>query len=54
MSPDVDASIRSRLLRRAKSQGIEFRHYLVRCVCERFLDRLGQSKVRDRLILKGP
>ena len=53
MSPDVAASIRARLLNRAKSRGIEFQIYLVRYACERFLYRLGQSAVRDRLILKG-
>ena len=53
MSPDVAASIRAHLLNRAKSRGIEFQHYLVRYACERFLYRLGQSEVRDRLILKG-
>ena len=53
MSLDVAASIRSRLLNRAKSGGIEFQHYLVRYARERFLYRLGQSAVRDRLILKG-
>ena len=53
MSPDVTASIRARLLNRAKSGGIEYQLYLVRYACERFLYRLGQSEVRDRLILKG-
>ena len=53
MSPSVTASIRARLLNRAKSSGIEYQLYLVRYACERFLYRLGQSEVRDRLILKG-
>ena len=53
MSPDVAASIRARLLNRANSQGIEFQHYPVRYASERFLYRLGQSEVRDRLVLKG-
>ena len=53
MSPNVATSIRARLLNRAKSQGIEFQHYLVRYACERFLYRLGKSEVRDRFILKG-
>ena len=53
MSPDVTASIRARLLSTAKSGGIEFQLYLVRYAGERFLYRLGQSDVRDRLILKG-
>lgn len=53
MSANVAASIRARLLNRAKSRGIEFQNYLVRYACERFLYRLGQSEVRDRFILKG-
>ena len=53
MSPDVTASIRARLLNRASSGGIEYQLYLVRYACERFLYRIGQSEVRDRLILKG-
>ena len=53
MSPDVTAFIRAHLLNRAMSGGIEFQLYLVRYACERFLYRLGESEVRDRLILKG-
>ena len=53
MSPDVSASIRARLLNRARSVGIEFQLYLVRYACERLLYRLGQSEVRNKLILKG-
>lgn len=53
MSPNVAASIRDRLLKRARSRKIEFQHYLVRYACERFLYRLGRSEVRDSLILKG-
>lgn len=53
MSPDVAASIRARLLNRARSVGIEFQLYLVRYACERLLFRIGQSEFRDRLILKG-
>ena len=53
MSRDVTASIRARLLNRAKRGGIEYQLYLVRHACERFLYRPGQSAVRDRLILKG-
>ena len=53
MRPYVTASIRARLLNRAKSGGIEYQLYLVRYACERFLYRLGQSEVRDTLILKG-
>lgn len=53
MTSNVAASIRARLLNRARSQRIEFQHYLVRYACERFLYRLGRSGVRDRFILKG-
>ena len=52
MSPSA-ASIRDRLLTRAKIQGVEFQHFLDRYACERFLYRLGQSDLRERLVLKG-
>ncbi len=53
MSPDVAASIRARLLNKAKQTGEEFELFLVRYACERFLYRLGASEFRDRCILKG-
>ncbi len=53
MSPDIAASIRARLLSRAKESGEEFELTLVRYACERFLYRLGASPLRDRCILKG-
>jgi hypothetical protein len=53
MSPDVVASVRARLLRKAKEGGEEFELFLVRYGCERFLYRLGASELRDRCILKG-
>lgn len=53
MSPDVPASIKARLLNKAKEKGEEFELFLVRYACERFLYRLGASALRDRCILKG-
>ena len=53
MTTNVAASIRSRLLSRAKAEGTEFQLFLDRYACERFLYRLGESEVRDRCILKG-
>ena len=53
MTTDVAASIRARLLNKAKGEGTEFQLFLDRFACERFLYRLGKSSVRDRCILKG-
>jgi predicted nucleotidyltransferase component of viral defense system len=53
MSPDVPASIKARLLKKAKERGEEFELFLVRYACERFLYRLGASALRDRYLLKG-
>ena len=53
MSPDVPASLRSRLLAKARAEGTEFEFVLTRYACERFLYRLGVSPARDRWILKG-
>ena len=53
MSSNVTASIKDRLLQKAKSSGVEFQFFLDRYACERFLYRLGESDVRDRCILKG-
>jgi hypothetical protein len=53
MSPDVAASIKARLLNRAKERGEQFELFLVRYACERFLYRLGASECRDKCILKG-
>ena len=52
MSPTT-ASIRDRLLNRARAEGADFQLFLDRYPCERFLYRLGQSYLRERLILKG-
>ena len=53
MNPNAAASIRARLLNRARSEGTEFQLFLVRYACERFLYRLGASRARDQCILKG-
>ncbi len=53
MTTNVAASIRYRLLSRAKDEGTEFQLFLDRYACERFLYRLGESEVRDQCILKG-
>jgi len=53
MSPDVAASVRARLLARAKAQREEFERTLVRYAAERLLYRLGMSPARERCILKG-
>jgi len=53
MSPDVPASIRARLLAKAKRRGEEFELFLVRYAIERFLYRLGASPLRERCVVKG-
>ena len=53
MSPDVAASVRTRLLKQAKHRGEEFERTLARFAGERLLFRLGASAARDRCILKG-
>lgn len=53
MSPDVAASIRTRLLNQAKASGVEFELTLTRFAAERLLFRLGASPARERCILKG-
>lgn len=53
MSPDVAASVKARLLARAKAQREEFERTLVRYAGERLLYRLGVSPARERCILKG-
>ncbi len=53
MSPDTAASVRARLLNRAKAQGEEFERTLVRYAGERLLYRIGASAARDRCVLKG-
>lgn len=53
MTANVSASIRARLLNKARNIGSEFELFLVRYACERFLYRLGESVERERCILKG-
>ena len=53
MKTNVAASIRARLLNRAKTEEAEFQLFLDRYACERFLYRLGESEARDQCILKG-
>lgn len=53
MTRDVTASIKARLLNRARQEDGEFELFLVRYACERFLYRLGVSPLRERCILKG-
>ena len=53
MSPDVAASVRARLLNRARAGGEEFELTLTRFAAERLLFRLGASAARERCILKG-
>jgi hypothetical protein len=50
---DMAASVRARLLVRAKERGEDFQLTLVRYAIERFLYRLGQSDHRDAFVLKG-
>jgi len=47
------ASVRARLGALARAKGINLELYLVRYALERLLYRLGQSKYRDRFVLKG-
>lgn len=53
MTPDVAASVRARLLARAKSMSEEFERTLARFAAERLLYRLGASSARERCFLKG-
>ena len=50
---NVAASVRTRLLNRARAKGEDFQFLLQRYAAERFLHRLGESDYRSRLILKG-
>lgn len=47
------ASVRQRLLNRARAEGDDFQALLTRYVLERFLYRLGQSDHRNRFVVKG-
>lgn len=50
---NVAASVRTRLLNRARTKGEDFQFLLQRYAAERFLHRLGESAYRSRLVLKG-
>ena len=50
---NVGASVRARLLNRARAEDIEFQFLLTRYALERFLYRLGLSEHRERFVLKG-
>ena len=50
---NLGASIRARLLNRAKERNQPFEILLTRYALERLLYRLGSSKYRDRFVLKG-
>lgn len=50
---DLAASVRARLLNRAKAERSDFNGVLVRYALERLLYRLGQSAHGDRFLLKG-
>ena len=53
MNPNVAASVKDRLLNRARGPGEEFERTLARFASERVLYRLGMSSARDRCLLKG-
>lgn len=51
--PDIGASIRARLLNKAKAEGRDFNLILTRYALERLLYRLGSSTHAERFLLKG-
>ncbi|EXJ16734.1 nucleotidyl transferase AbiEii/AbiGii toxin family protein [Imhoffiella purpurea] len=51
--PDIGASIRARLLKKAKAEGQDFNLILTRYALERLLYRLGSSAHAERFLLKG-
>jgi hypothetical protein len=51
--PNLAASVRAKLLTFAKATGEEFQPVLVNYAVERLLFRVGESRHRDRLALKG-
>ena len=50
---NIGASVRARLLERARAEGSDFRILLTRYALERLLYRLSVSEYRERFILKG-
>jgi hypothetical protein len=57
MSPkeirNLSASVLARLLTRARQTGDDYQNLITAFLSERFLYRLGASKVHDRFVLKG-
>jgi len=53
VSKDIAASVRARLLNKAKAEQSDFNGVLVRYALERLLYRLSQSAHADRFLLKG-
>ena len=51
--PDIGASVRARLLNKAKAEGQDFNLVLTRYAVERLLYRLGASRHAGRFLLKG-
>ena len=51
--PDLAASVRARLLNKAKAEQQDFNLVLTRYVLERLLYRLGRSNHAERFLLKG-
>jgi len=50
---NMAASVHDRLLERSRAKREDFNFILQRFAAERFLFRLGQSRFRDRFVLKG-
>jgi hypothetical protein len=50
---NLPASIRARLLNKARAETLEFNQLLTRYALERLLYRLGHSKHRNDFLLKG-
>ena len=50
---DIAASVRARLLNRAKAEGTDFNQMLVRYALERVLYRISQSAYSEQFLLKG-
>ena len=50
---NIGASVRARLLDRARREGADFQNILTRYALERLLYRLSVSSARDRFVLKG-
>jgi len=53
MTTNLGASLRARLLNKAKADGVDFNQILVRFALERFLYRISQSAHSEFYVLKG-